>query len=248
MLDSLNKFNGLAHARHGDPETLTRIAQYEMAFRMQTSVPELTNFRRSAATLDLYGPDVREPGSFAASCLLARRWPSATSASCRSCTAAGTSTATCPGDHRIQCLDTDQRLLRPHHRPQAARPARGHARHLGRRVRPHRLQPGHAHATNYGRDHHPRCFSIWLAGGGVKGGVVHGETDDFSYNIVRDPVSLHDLNATMLHCLGIDHLKFTVKKQGLEQRLTGVEPGWISPTTRARPKRSICALTLVASL
>jgi uncharacterized protein (DUF1501 family) len=78
--------------------------------------------------------------------------------------------------------------------------------------------------TDYGRDHHPRCFTVWLAGGGVKGGVVYGETDEFSYNIVRDPVSLHDLNATLLHCLGIDHLKFTFKSQGLDQRLTGVEP------------------------
>ena len=79
-------------------------------------------------------------------------------------------------------------------------------------------------ATNYGRDHHPRCFTVWLAGGGIKGGVVHGETDDFSYNIVRDPVSLFDLNATILHCLGIDHTRFTYKYQGLNQRLTGVEP------------------------
>jgi hypothetical protein len=225
MLDSLNKFNGLAHARHGDPETLTRIAQYEMAFRMQTSVPEFTNFsNESAATLDLYGPDVREPGSFAASCLLARRLAERDVRVVQILHRGWDQHGNLPGDHRIQCLDTDRGcyalITDLKQRGLLKDTLVIWAGEFGRTV----YSQGTLTATNYGRDHHPRCFSIWLAGGGVKGGVVYGETDDFSYNIVRDPVSLHDVNATLLHCLGIDHLKFTVKKQGLEQRLTGVEP------------------------
>jgi hypothetical protein len=225
MLDSLAKFNHLAQARHGDPETLTRIAQYEMAFRMQTSVPELTDFSdESPATLDLYGEDVKQPGTFAASCLLARRMAERNVRVVQILHRGWDQHGNLPGDHRIQCQDTDRACyglvtdLRQ----------RGllddtlviWAGEFGRTV----YSQGTLTTTNYGRDHHPRCFTVWLAGGGVKGGIVHGETDDFSYNIVRDPVSLHDLNATILHCLGIDHAKFTFKAQGLDQRLTGVEP------------------------
>jgi uncharacterized protein (DUF1501 family) len=129
-----------------------------------------------------------------------------------------------PGDHRLQCLDTDQAC----YALVTDLKQRGllddtlvvWAGEFGRTV----YSQGTLTSTNYGRDHHPRCFSVWVAGGGVKGGVVHGETDDFSYNIVRDPVSLYDLNATLLHCLGVDHAKFSFKAQGLDQRLTGVEP------------------------
>ncbi len=225
MLDSLAQFNHLAHARHGDPETMTRIAQYEMAFRMQTSVPELTDFRdESPETLELYGPRVKEPGSFAASCLLARRLAERNVRVVQILHRGWDQHGTLPEHLKIQCLDTDQgcyALISDLKR-------RGMlddtlvvwAGEFGRTV----YSQGTLTKTNYGRDHHPRCFSVWLAGGGVKGGVVYGETDDFSYNIVRDPVSLHDLNATLLHCLGIDHLKFSFKSQGLDQRLTGVEP------------------------
>jgi uncharacterized protein (DUF1501 family) len=225
MLDSLAKFNQRAHARHGDPETMTRIAQYEMAFRMQTSVPELTDFsNESEATLEMYGPDVKVPGSFAASCLLARRLAERNVRVVQINHRGWDQHGTLPEHLKIQCLDTDRgcyALI-------ADLKQRGllddtlviWAGEFGRTV----YSQGTLTKTNYGRDHHPRCFSVWLAGGGVKGGVVYGETDDFSYNIVRDPVSLHDLNATLLHCLGIDHLKFSFKSQGLDQRLTGVEP------------------------
>jgi uncharacterized protein (DUF1501 family) len=228
MLDSLSRFNQLAHARHGDPETLTRIAQYEMAFRMQTSVPELTDFStESQATLDLYGPSVKEPGSFAASCLLARRLAERNVRVVQINHRGWDQHGTLPEHLKIQCLDTDQGC----YALVADLKQRGllddtlviWAGEFGRTV----YSQGTLTKTNYGRDHHPRCFSVWLAGGGVKGGLVYGETDDFSYNIVRDPVSLHDLNATLLHCLGIDHLKFTYKSQGLDQRLTGVEPATV---------------------
>ncbi|MEO6246166.1 MAG: DUF1501 domain-containing protein [Opitutaceae bacterium] len=225
MLDSLGKFNQLSHARYGDPETLTRIAQYEMAFRMQTSVPELTDFSdESPATLDLYGPAVKEPGSFAASCLLARRLAERNVRVVQILHRGWDQHGTLPEHLKIQCNDTDRgcyALI-------ADLKQRGllddtlvvWAGEFGRTV----YSQGTLTRTNYGRDHHPRCFSVWLAGGGVKGGTVYGETDDFSYNIVRDPVSLRDLNATLLHCLGVDHSKFTFKAQGLDQRLTGVEP------------------------
>ncbi len=228
MLDSLGKFNQMSHARYGDPETLTRIAQYEMAFRMQTSVPELTDFsQESQATLDLYGPSVKEPGSFAASCLLARRLAERNVRVVQILHRGWDQHGTLPEHLKIQCSDTDQGcagLL-------ADLKQRGllddtlvvWAGEFGRTV----YSQGTLTKTNYGRDHHPRCFSVWMAGGGVKGGVVYGETDDYSYNIVKDPVSLNDLNATLLHCLGIDHAKFSFKSQGLEMRLTGVEPAQV---------------------
>jgi uncharacterized protein (DUF1501 family) len=225
MLDSLSKFNHLAHARHGDPETMTRVAQYEMAFRMQTSVPELTDFSsESQATLDLYGPAVKEPGSFAASCLLARRLAERNVRVVQINHRGWDQHGTLPEHLKIQCRDTDQGC----YALVADLKQRGllddtlviWAGEFGRTV----YSQGTLTKTNYGRDHHPRCFTVWMAGGGIKGGLVYGETDDFSYNIVRDPVSLHDLNATILHCLGIDHSKFTFKSQGLDQRLTGVEP------------------------
>ncbi len=228
MLDALGQFNRLAHARYGDPETVTRIAQYEMAFRMQTSVPELTDFStESEATLDLYGPAVKEPGSFAASCLLARRLAERNVRVVQINHRGWDQHGSLPEHLKIQCTDTDRgcyALI-------ADLKQRGllddtlvvWAGEFGRTV----YSQGTLTKTNYGRDHHPRCFTVWLAGGGIKPGTVYGETDDFSYNIVRDPVSLHDLNATLLHCLGIDHLKFSYKSQGLDVRLTGVEPAQI---------------------
>jgi uncharacterized protein (DUF1501 family) len=225
MLDSLNQFNHLAQARYGDPETMTRITQYEMAFRMQTSVPELTDFStESKATLDLYGDDVKQPGTFAASCLLARRLAERNVRVVQILHRGWDQHGNLPADHRLQCKDVDQAcaalVTDLKQRGLLEDTLVVWAGEFGRTV----YSQGSLTQTNYGRDHHPRCFTVWMAGGGVKAGVVYGETDDFSYNIVKDPVSLYDLNATILHCLGIDHRKFSFKFQGLDQRLTGVEP------------------------
>ena len=225
MLDSLAKLNQLGYERQGDPETLTRIAQYEMAFRMQTSVPDLTDFRNeSPATLDLYGPEVNQPGTFAASCLLARRLAERNVRVVQILHRGWDQHGNLPGDHRLQCKDTDQAcaglLTDLKQRGLLEDTLVVWAGEFGRTV----YSQGTLTDTDYGRDHHPRCFSVWLAGGGVKGGVVYGETDEFSYNIVRDPVSLFDLNATILHCLGVDHSRLKFKFQGLDQRLSGVEP------------------------
>jgi uncharacterized protein (DUF1501 family) len=225
MLDALSQFNQLTHARYGDPETLTRIAQYEMAFRMQTSVPELTDFStESKATLDLYGEEVTQPGTFAASCLLARRMAERNVRVVQILHRGWDQHGELPSDHRLQCQDTDRAC----YALVTDLKERGllddtlviWAGEFGRTV----YCQGTLTQTNYGRDHHPRCFTVWMAGGGVKRGLVYGETDDFSYNIIRDPVSLHDLNATILHCLGVDHSRLTYKFHGLDQRLTGVEP------------------------
>jgi len=228
MLDSLSEFNQLSHNRHGDPDTLTRIAQYEMAFRMQTSVPELTDFSsESPATLDLYGPSVKEPGTFAASCVLARRLAERNVRVVQILHRGWDQHSNLPKDHKQQCLETDQAcyglITDLKQRGLLRDTLVVWAGEFGRTV----YSQGTLTKTNHGRDHHPRCFSVWLAGGGVKPGIVYGETDDYSYNIVKDPVSLHDLNATLLSCLGIDHLKFTFKSQGLDQRLTGVEPATV---------------------
>lgn len=225
MLDSLGKFNQLAHQRYGDPETLTRIAQYEMAFRMQTSVPELTDFSsESPATLALYGDEVTRPGTFAASCLLARRMAERQVRVVQILHRGWDQHGNLPKDHKSQCHDVDQAcyglITDLKQRGLLEDTLVVWAGEFGRTV----YSQGTLTSTNYGRDHHPRCFTVWMAGGGVKRGLVYGETDDYSYNIVRDPVSLYDLNATMLHCLGIDHSRFTYKFQGLDQRLTGVEP------------------------
>ncbi|MFO0928160.1 MAG: DUF1501 domain-containing protein [Gemmataceae bacterium] len=224
MLDTLNDLNRRTADRLGDPETLTRIAQYEMAFRMQTSVPELVDLgKESKKTLELYGPDVTRPGTFAASALLARRLVERGVRVVQILHRGWDQHGNLPRDLRAQCEDTDQ--------PCAALLADLKQRGLldstlvvwggefGRTV----YSQGRLTKDDYGRDHHPRNFCVWLAGGGIKGGYVHGETDDFSYNVVKDPVPVSDINATILHCMGIDHEKFTVKFQGLDQRLTGVE-------------------------
>lgn len=225
MLDALSTLNQRNHARYGDPETLTRIAQYEMAFRLQTSVPELTDFsKESQSTLDLYGPRVKEPGSFAASCLLARRLAERDVRVVQILHRGWDQHGTLPEHLRIQCTDTDQGcyglVTDLKQRGLLEDTLVICAGEFGRTV----YSQGTLTKTDYGRDHHPRCFTVWMAGGGVKSGLVHGETDEFSYNIIRDPVSLHDLNATILHCMGIDHAKFSFKSQGLDMRLTGVEP------------------------
>jgi hypothetical protein len=224
MLDTLAALNQKTFDRYGDPETLTRIAQYEMAFRMQTSVPELTDLSKEPQkVLDMYGPEVHKPGSFAASALLARRLVERGVRVVQILHRGWDQHGNLPKDIKSQCMDTDQ--------PTAALLADLKRKGLldstlvvwggefGRTV----YSQGTLTKTNYGRDHHPRNFCMWLAGGGIKGGTVYGETDDFSYNVTKDPAHVNDLNATILHCLGIDHTKFSFKFQGLDQRLTGVE-------------------------
>ncbi len=224
MLDTLGQLNQRTLDQLGDPETLTRMAQYEMAFRMQTSVPELTDIsNESQATLDMYGPDVTKPGTYAASALLARRLVERGVRVVQILHRGWDQHGNLPADLTLQCLDTDQ--------PTAALLNDLKARGLlestlvvwggefGRTV----YSQGQLSNENYGRDHHPRNFCMWLAGGGAKKGIVYGETDDFSYNVVQNPVHVNDINATILSCMGIDHEKFTVKFQGLDQRLTGVE-------------------------
>jgi hypothetical protein len=228
MLDALGELNQKSFDAFGDPETQTRIAQYEMAFRMQTSVPDLVDLsRETKETLDLYGPEVRKPGSFAASALLARRLVERGVRVVQLLHRGWDQHGNLPRDLRHQCYDTDQ--------PCAALLTDLKRRGLldstlvvwggefGRTV----YSQGKLTATDYGRDHHPRNFCVWLAGGGVKGGVEYGETDEFSYNVTDKPVHVNDLNATILHCLGVDHAKFTFKFQGLDQRLTGVEEQFV---------------------
>ena len=208
-----------------DPETQTRIAQYEMAFRMQTSVPELTDISNEPKhVLDLYGPDVHTPGHVRRCCLLARRLAERDVRFVQIFHRGWDQHGNLAGDLPLQCHDVDQATLCPGHRPEAARAARRHAGHLGRRVRPHGLLPGQAHARRTtAATTIPSAFrSGWPAAASSRD-VVYGETDDFSYNVVANPVHIHDLNATILHCLGIDHRRLTFKFQGLDVRLTGVE-------------------------
>jgi hypothetical protein len=224
MLDALVEMNELEYARVADPETRVRIAQYEMAFRMQSSVPELTDLSKEPeSTYKLYGEDARKGGTFAHTCLTARRliergvrfvqvyqrgWdvhsdlPEVLPSQCRDVDRA------CYGlvqDLKQRGLLDDTLVI--------------WGGEFGRTI----YSQGRLTATDYGRDHHPRCFSLWLTGGGVKRGMVYGETDEFSYNITKDPVHVRDFQATILHLLGIHHEKFTFKYQGLDQKLTGVE-------------------------
>lgn len=225
MLDALAQLNRRSFEEIGDPEIQTRIAQYEMAFRMQSSVPDLTNLStESKETLDMYGPEVLKPGTFAASALLARRMVERGVRAVQILHRGWDQHGNLPRDITAQCYDTDQ--------PTAALLTDLKRLGLldstlvvwggefGRTV----YSQGTLTKENYGRDHHPRNFCMWMAGGGIKGGVTYGETDDFSYNVVEHPCHINDLNATILHCLGIDHERFTYKFQGLDQRLTGVEP------------------------
>jgi hypothetical protein len=224
MLDTLGKLNARNFERLGDPEIHTRISQYEMAFRMQRSVPELTDLSAEPqSVLDLYGPNVTKSGSYAHSALMARRLIERGVRVVQILHRGWDQHGDLPKQLGNQCKDTDQ--------PTAALVIDLKRRGLlddtlvvwggefGRTV----YSQGTLTADNYGRDHHPRNFCMWMAGGGVKAGISHGETDDFSYNVVSSPVHVNDLNATILHCLGINHLTFTHKFQGLDARLTGVE-------------------------
>ena len=224
FLDDLGKLNELSLQSYRDPEIATRIAQYEMAYRMQSSVPELTDLSKEPeSTFELYGPDSRKPGSYAANCILARRLAERGVRFIQLFHRGWDQHSNLPREIRGQCLQTDQ--------PSAALihdlKRRGMlddtlvvwGGEFGRTV----YSQGTLTETNYGRDHHPRCFSIWMAGGGIKSGLTYGETDDYCYNIVKDPMDVHDLHATILHCLGVDHTKLTYKFQGRHFRLTDVK-------------------------
>lgn len=224
MLDTLGELNRRQYEKLHDPETQTRISQYEMAFRMQASVPELTDIsKESQATLDLYGPEVKEPGTFAASALLARRLIERGVRMVQLLHRGWDQHNNLPSNIRSQCSDTDQAtaglLMDLKQRGMLDNTLVVWGGEFGRTV----YSQGKLTNDNYGRDHHPRNFCMWLAGGGIKPGITYGETDDFSYNITEKPAHINDFNATILHCLGIDHERFTVKFQGLDQRLTGVE-------------------------
>jgi hypothetical protein len=223
FLDDLAKLNQKNAQEFGDPEILTRIAQYEMAYRMQSSVPELTDMSNEPASVfERYGPDARKPGSFAANCILARRLAERGVRFIQLFHRGWDQHSRCPKQIASQCRDTDQpsmALLQDlKERGLLDETLVIWGGEFGRTV----YSQGKLTGDDYGRDHHPRCYTLWLAGGGIKGGVTIGETDDFSYNVVRDPVSVFDLNATILHCLGIDHTRLTYKFQGRYFRLTDV--------------------------
>ena len=224
MLDALNKLNARGYQKFGDPEIQTRISQYEMAFRLQRSVPELTDLSgESQATLDLYGPDVKNPGSFAHSALLSRRLVERGVRVVQLLHRGWDQHGSLPAQLGNQCKDTDQAtaalIIDLKQRGLLDETLVVWGGEFGRTV----YSQGTLTKEDYGRDHHPRNFCMWMAGGGIKGGVSHGATDDFSYNITENPVNVNDVNATVLHCLGIDHSRFTHKFQGLDARLTGVE-------------------------
>ena len=225
MLDTLGSLNQMNLQEVGDPEINARIAQYEMAFRMQTSVPELADLSDEPQhVLDLYGSEVLVPGTFANSCIMARRMAERGVRFTQIFHRGWDQHGALPKDLPKQCSDVDQPsaglLTDLKQRGMLDETLVIWGGEFGRTA----YCQGKLTKTNYGRDHHPKCFSIWMSGGGVKGGLVHGATDDFSYNITENPVHIHDLNATILHLLGIDHRRFTYAFQGLDQRLTGVEP------------------------
>ena len=234
MIDTLNSMNQQTFQRMGDPETQARIEQYEMAFRMQSAVPDLVDLSdESPETLEMYGPDVQKPGTFAHHCLLARRMAERGVRLTQIFHRGWDQHANIANDLPNQCRDIDQ----PCFALITDLKQRGllddtlvvWGGEFGRTV----YCQGKLTKENYGRDHHPRCFTMWMAGGGIRGGVVHGETDEFSYNVIDKPVHIRDVNATILQLLGIDHSRFLYKHQGLDMKLTGVE--------EAHPIREIMA-------
>lgn len=223
MLDDLAALNRIELGNYVDPEISTRITQYELAYRMQASVPELVNIADEPQhIIDMYGPDVRQPGTFAANCLLARRLSERGVRFVELFHRGWDQHTKLPDQLPGQCRDTDQAA--------AALVSDLAQRGLldetlvvwggefGRTV----YCQGQLTPATYGRDHHPRCFTVWMAGGGIKPGMTYGQTDDHSYNITDGPVHVHDLHATMLHCLGIDHTQLTYFYQGRHHRLTDV--------------------------
>ena len=223
QLDVVAMLNRRQLASQGDQEIETRITQYEMAFRMQTSVPDLIDLSdETASTLAAYGPQCDQPGTFARHCLMARRMAERGVRFIQLYHRGWDQHYNLPSDLRLQCQDVDQ--------PVAALLGDLKQRGLlddtlvvwGGEFGRTTYSQGKLTATNYGRDHHGGCFTMWLAGGGIRPGTIHGQTDDFSFNIVRDPVHVHDLNATLLHLLGVDHRRLTYRFQGRDYRLTDV--------------------------
>ena len=232
MLDALDELNQQQFNEVGDPDVQARIAQYEMAFRMQSSIPELTDLKKEPdSTFEKYGPDSKKEGTFAFNCLMARRLAERGTRFTQIFHRGWDQHFKLPKDLPNQCRDIDQ--------PVAALINDLKERGLlddtlvvwggefGRTI----YCQGELTKTEYGRDHHPKCFTMWMAGGGVKPGIVHGETDEFSYNVVHKPVHIHEINATILHLLGIDAWRFSMPVQGLDARLTGA--------TRAEPVSEI---------
>ena len=224
MLDGLGELNQMTFDKLGDAETQARIQQYEMAFRMQSSVPDLTDLSKEPESVyALYGEAARKPGTFSYNALMARRLAERGVRFIQLYMRGWDVHNDLPEVLPSQCKDVDQALYGLvqdlKQRGMLDETVVIWGGEFGRTI----YSQGKLTATNYGRDHHPRCFSLWAAGGGFKPGVVWGETDDFSYNIVRDPVHVRDFQATLLHNLGIDHKRFTYKYQGLDQKLTGVE-------------------------
>ncbi len=230
MLDAVAALNEREYARTLDPEVKARIEQAEMAFRMQQSVPELTDFSdEDPRTLEMYGPKVNQPGTFAANCLLARRLVERDVRFVQLYQRGWDAHGNLPREIRLQCEAVDQ--------PQAALIEDLDRRGLledtlviwgGEFGRTAYCQGGYSEET-YGRDHHGRCFTMWFAGGGIRGGITHGRTDDFGYNIVEDPVSVHDVHATLLRVLGIDHERLTYRFQGRDYRLTDIAGEVVTP-------------------
>jgi hypothetical protein len=224
-LDGLKSLNEMNYHTVGDPETHTRIQQYELAFRMQSSVPELTAIENEpASTYALYGEEARKPGTFANTVLLARRMAERGVRFVQVYINNWDTHSNVAGRLPMQCKDVDQpcyALIQDlKHRGMLDDTLVIWGGEFGRTI----YSQGGLTPENYGRDHHPRCFTMWMAGGGARPGTVYGETDDFSYNIVKDPVHIHDFHATALNLLGFDHERFTYRHQGLDQKLTGVEP------------------------
>ena len=230
VIDRIQQLHQYQLDKTSDPVLENKIAQYEMAFRMQASVPEVTDLRgESEATLKLYGKDVHTPGTFAANCIVARRLAERGVRFIQLYHRGWDAHAGLPGQTRKRCQETDQ-------------PAAGLIEDLrlrgllddtlviwgGEFGRTNYCQ-GKMTAKSFGRDHHPRCFTIWMAGGGIKPGYTHGETDDYSYNIAKDPVHVHDFHATLLHLLGINHERLTYKYQGRYFRLTDVHGKIVKP-------------------
>jgi len=223
MLNYLGKLNEVQHDAYGDPEINARMAQYEMAFRMQTSVPEVTDMSDEPDYIfDMYGEDSRDPGTYAANCLMARKLLEKDVKFVQLYHQGWDQHSYCPGGVKAQCKRTDQAnaaLIKDlKQRGMLEDTLVVWGGEFGRTV----YSQGQLTPENYGRDHHPKAFTMWMAGAGVKDGYTHGETDDFSYNVVKDPVHVHDFHATLLHLFGVDHERLTFKHQGRRYRLTDV--------------------------
>ncbi len=223
-LDGLKAMNELNYKMVGDEETHTRIQQYELAFRMQSSVPELTDLSKEPESVyKLYGEEAKKPGTFSHTALMARRMVERGVRFIQVYLNNWDTHANVAGRLPSQCKDIDQAC---YGLVQDLK-AKGlfdetliiWGGEFGRTI----YSQGGLSRENYGRDHHPRCYTMWMAGGGARPGTIYGETDDFSYNIVKDPVHIHDFHATVLSMLGVDHERFTYRYQGLDQKLTGVE-------------------------